>query len=112
MTDSKKATAKAFALFVASAEMQEKRLVELGHGVTDKAVVAKTELWSATPFLNSLAAQQNAGASQVQANHANGAWWENSKIMMTNVTAQNKNTPLTDAQLQAALDACATAISE
>ena len=112
MPDSKKATAKAFALFIASTEMQEKRLVDLGQGVTDKAVVAKTELWSANPFLNSLAAQQNAGAAQVQANHANGAWWENSKIMMTNVTAQDKNNPLTDAQLQAALDACATAISE
>lgn len=99
--------AKEFVKFITNTANQEKRLVELEHGVTDASVVAKTELWK-NPFLNSLAAQQVAGKSVVQATHARQTWWDAGKTLME--TVLNQEAVMTEDEAKAALLICETAV--
>ncbi len=74
MTEGKLITAKAFAKYLASDEVAELRLTTLTQGVSNKAIIAKTSLWT-SKFLAALSAQAEAGNTVVQATGSSGSFW-------------------------------------
>lgn len=74
-TDAKKIVAVEFCKFMGSDAVAEARLTKLNQGVSNKAVAAKTELWT-SPWLQALAAQGAAGNTISQANGSSGTFWD------------------------------------
>ena len=104
-TEAKKLTAVEFCKFMGSDAVAEARLTELGQGVSNKAVAAKTQLWT-SPWLQALAAQGAAGNTVSQANGSSGKFWTPASGFGAAVVAGN----VTDkASALTALRVCQTA---
>lgn len=78
LTGAKLDWAKKFACWMASDSVAELRVKELKQGVTNKVVIAKTEIWD-SKWLSALATQSAAGNVVAQATGSNGNFWDPAK---------------------------------
>ncbi|GEM_PF-1035037 len=79
-TEEKRIVAVEFAKFMGSDEVSEARLTQLGQGVSNKAVIAKTELWT-SPWIAALTKMSSAGNTVSQANGSSGTFWDPAKAL-------------------------------
>lgn len=97
--------AQAFAKYITSENAQKSRLQTLGHGVSNKAVIAMTDLWT-SPHLLALAEMTAAGHVVSQCGATNDNFWD----AMTNLMSTVKNGQLTEENVAEYLLTCKTAI--
>ena len=105
LSEGKLAVARAFAHYMTGEAAQEKRLTELGHGVSNKAVIAKKDLWD-NPHLLALAQMTAAGHVVSQCGATNENFWDAMTALMETVSKQT----LTDANVGEVLKAAKKAI--
>ena len=72
--EAKRVTAEAFCMYMGSDAVAESRLTELGQGVSNKNVAAKTDLWK-SKFLNVLSKMGSDGLTVSQATGACDSFW-------------------------------------
>ena len=88
MTPDKLVVAREFAKYMASDEVAELRLAELNQGVSNKAVIAKPELWS-SQWLKALSDQQLAGNTIAQVKATDGSFWGPAEMLGMNMARGN-----------------------
>ena len=105
LTAGKLKVAKAFTMFMGSDAVAEDRLVDLGQGVSNRNVIAKSQLWS-SKWVAALNKMGTAGTTVSQANGTCGNYWDPAAALGTAI----KNGTITDAATALnALTKCKTA---
>lgn len=74
-TEEKRIVAVEFAKFMGSDAVSEERLTKLGQGVSNKAIIAKTQLWT-SPWIAALSKMSAAGNTVPQGTNAPGSFWK------------------------------------
>lgn len=98
-------TARAFALFMGSDAVAEKRVTELKHGVPNLTVKAKTSIWT-SQWVNSMQTMIQDGRAVSQLSAGVGSFWTPAENLGTSVFAGATSTKETALR---ALTACQTA---